>query len=106
MGFFSQVFGGDFKKHLEEAQATKGSFIIDVREPNEYANGHIQGALNIPLGNIESIKGQIPALDAPIFVYCASGARSNKAANWLKQAGYTKVENMGGLMSYAGPLVH
>jgi rhodanese-related sulfurtransferase len=70
--------------------------IIDVRDKNEYENGHIEGSLNISLTDIMS--GVLPDCekDTPIVLYCASGGRSEYAKNILFSAGFTNVENGGG----------
>lgn len=64
--------------------------IIDVREPYEYQVGHVDGALNIPLGDIQSV--DLPK-DEEIVVYCRSGARSAQAQQTLQSMGYTHVTN-------------
>ena len=70
--------------------------LIDVREESEYNEGHIPGAVNIPLGNINSIKYD---KDKIIIVYCRSGSRSRDAANKLNNIGYT-VKDMGGIIGW------
>ena len=70
--------------------------LIDVREESEYNEGHIPGAINIPVGNINSIEYD---KDKIIIVYCRSGARSRDAANKLNYLGYT-VKDMGGIIGW------
>lgn len=69
--------------------------IIDVREPEEYASGHVNGALNLPpselLGGSEILK-DIPK-DAQIILYCLSGSRSNVSMHILQSMGYTNLIN-------------
>ncbi len=69
--------------------------IIDVREPNEYASGHIIGALNIPpailMAGSELLSGV--SADAEIIVYCLSGSRSAVSINVLQAMGYNNVIN-------------
>lgn len=71
-------------------------FVIDVREPSELEeNGHIPGAVNIPLKTLADNPALLPAdLDAPIVVYCKSGTRSTYAWTILNLLGYTNVRNM------------
>ncbi len=71
-------------------------FVIDVREPSELEeNGHIPGAVNIPLKTLVDNPALLPAdLDAPIVVYCKSGTRSTYAWTILNLLGYTNVRNM------------
>ncbi|MBT8855938.1 sulfurtransferase [Lactobacillus delbrueckii subsp. bulgaricus] len=82
------------------------SKLIDVREEDEYAAGHTAGhipaSINIPLSSIEAAREEITDLDTPLFVYCRSGNRSGHAVTWLKQAGYSKVQNIGGIANYSG----
>lgn len=68
--------------------------IIDVREPEEFAAGHVDGAFNIPLGAI-SEDPKIAAIDknTPIMLYCRSGGRAATALDILKQRGFTKLTN-------------
>ncbi len=87
---------------LEEAQKTAGAVIVDVRDANEYAQGHIPGAINIPANSIEAISSIAIDEDTPIFSYCLRGSRSRKAVKNLKAMGYTRVINMGGINKYKG----
>ena len=70
--------------------------LIDVREDYEFNEGHIPGAVNIPLGNIDSITY---STSRTIIVYCKSGNRSNQAAIKLKNMGYN-VKDMGGIVDW------
>lgn len=92
----------DINAGVEEYQKTPQAKLIDVREEDEYAAGHIPDSINIPLSKIESAQGEITDLDTPLFVYCRSGNRSGQAVAWLKQAGYSKVKNIGGIANYSG----
>lgn len=76
----------------------KDVFIIDVRESEEYMNGHIQNSYNVPLSKIEDISKLMIPFDSKIIVYCQSGNRSNQAAKYLIKNGYTKVYDMGGII--------
>ncbi|HXV15286.1 MAG TPA: rhodanese-like domain-containing protein [Gemmatimonadaceae bacterium] len=67
---------------------------FDCREPNEYALGHIPGAVFIPRGNLETkVEAAIPR-DKKILIYCATGNRSALAADTMQQMGYTDVASM------------
>ena len=70
--------------------------LIDVREDYEFNEGHIPGAVNISLGNIDSITY---STSRTIIVYCKSGNRSNEAAIKLKNMGYN-VKDMGGIVDW------
>ena len=85
----------------------KGYLLLDVREPNEFASGHIEGAVNIPVGQIARRIGSVCSnKDRNIYVYCQSGKRSRKAAQQLSNMGYTMVHNiLHGLNAWNGRLV-
>jgi adenylyltransferase/sulfurtransferase len=71
--------------------------LLDVRERDEWDEGHIPGAIFIPRGNLESrIEQAIPERDRPILVYCAGGSRSAFATKTLEELGYTNVANLAG----------
>ena len=66
--------------------------LLDVREPDEYEQGAVPGAVHVARGNLEfSIEGRLPDKHAPIAVYCAGGVRSAFAARTLQDLGYTDV---------------
>lgn len=70
---------------------------IDVRTAAEYNTGHLEGAVNIPHGEIANeIGGLTQDKNAEIYVYCRSGGRAGKALNALEELGYTQVVNEGG----------
>ncbi|MFN3266997.1 MAG: rhodanese-like domain-containing protein [Deinococcales bacterium] len=76
------------------------SFILDVRQPEEYAQGHVPRAKLIPLGQLESRLGEIPD-NAPIYVICRSGNRSKTASVILAKNGKTDVRNVqGGMLAW------
>ena len=70
-------------------------FLLDVREDYEYQDGHIKGAVNLPLREILSQKDSLPK-DRDIYVYCRSAHRSSDAVNFLKSLGFEKVHNIEG----------
>lgn len=78
------------------------TIVIDVREPGEYAKGHIEGAHHIVLGRLkERIFGLNQLKDTPIIVYCQQGTRSKEACKQLVKEGYTQVYYLdGGLLSW------
>ncbi|MGI8493536.1 MAG: molybdopterin-synthase adenylyltransferase MoeB [Acidimicrobiales bacterium] len=74
-----------------------GTVVLDVREPDEYEQGALPGALHIPRGHLEGqVEGRILDHDAHIVVYCAGGTRSAFAADTLAQLGYSDVVSMNG----------
>ncbi|WP_040727538.1 rhodanese-like domain-containing protein [Thiomicrorhabdus sp. Kp2] len=73
------------------------AFVLDVRTANEYKEGYIGNATNISSTEIGSKMGHLPAdKEAPILVYCLTGARSARAAGAIAKAGYTNVNNLSG----------
>ncbi len=81
-----------------EAERRRGSAVfLDVREPDEYEQGAIPGAVHLPRGNLEfGVEGRIPDKEGPIVVYCAGGTRSAFAAKTLTDLGYKDVASMAG----------
>lgn len=76
--------------------------LLDVRTPSEYSRGHIKGAQNIPLGQIEHFS---QSKEEKLYVICHSGVRSRLAARRLKKKGYDVVNVSGGMMSWKGDVV-
>ena len=74
-----------------------GAFILDVREPDEWAAGHIPGATLIPLGQLAVRAGEVPK-DRDVVVVCRSGNRSAQGRDILRAAGLTQVTSMAGGM--------
>src|SRR5262249_44992265 len=69
--------------------------VLDVREPAEFVNGHVPGAVNLPQAELASRLGEVPR-DRPILVICQSGFRSRRAAQFLSQCGSTDVASVKG----------
>lgn len=77
----------------------KNHFLLDVRRPDEFATGHIEGAANISVETLANNLSRIPK-DVPIVVYCRSGNRSAQAADILADAGYTEIYDLGGIIDW------
>ncbi|WP_456274070.1 rhodanese-like domain-containing protein [Bacillus sp. AK031] len=76
--------------------------LIDVREPNEFENGHILGARNIPLSQMKQRQQEIRN-DQPVYLYCQSGMRSGRAAQMLRRKGYRDLHQLqGGFKKWTG----
>lgn len=73
--------------------ANKKVFLLDVRTPEEFGQGRLQGAVLIPINEVERRIGEIPR-NRPVVVYCAVGSRSGLVAGYLTQRGYGEVYNM------------
>jgi rhodanese-related sulfurtransferase len=75
--------------------------LIDVREPDEYAGGHIKQAKNVPLSELTERTNELDP-SRPLHVICLSGGRSMNAAMYLEQAGFDVTNVDGGMMSWEG----
>ncbi|HEY5329500.1 MAG TPA: molybdopterin-synthase adenylyltransferase MoeB [Acidobacteriaceae bacterium] len=98
-----QVTVEELKARIDAAeQGGKAKpFVVDVREPHEYAIVNM-GAPLIPLGSLPQRLNELPGKDAEIIVHCKTGGRSQKASLALKEAGYTNVSNLaGGITAWA-----
>ena len=75
----------------------KDAPVLDVRDPAEYAAGHIIGAKNLPLGQIDARAGDLDKWKAkPVIIYCDTGNRASSAMPLLKQRGFAEVYNLTG----------
>jgi len=91
-------------RELQGADARKlvaaGARLLDVRTPDEYARGHLPGAINIPVQELDRRLAEAGAPDQELIVYCRSGHRSGRAAEILRQHGFTKVHNLGPMTAW------
>jgi rhodanese-related sulfurtransferase len=80
----------------------RGALLIDVREPDEYAQGHAPGSMSIPLGQLEQRLNEIADYkNKPVAVICHSGRRSAQAAKLLDKAGFSAITNVdGGMLAW------
>ncbi len=79
-----------------------GVVIVDVREPEEYREGHVPGARLLSLGTIDADTAArvIPSKDSEVLVYCRSGVRSKKGAAKLAALGYRRIYDFGGILQW------
>ena len=83
----------------------KNYIILDARRPDEYAEGHIPGAINIPNEEIGTAEiSELPDKSQLILVYCRSGRRSKEASEKLVKLGYTNIVEFGGILDYKGEI--
>lgn len=82
----------------------QGAIVLDVRTKGEYASGHINGSVNIPVDQLPKNLSKFPDKNKPIITCCASGMRSASALSILKSSGYTQVYNGGGWSSLRSKL--
>ena len=102
MSFFQLSGQPNIDQGVAQYQNTPGAILLDVRTPEEYREGHIPTSHNVPLQDLERVAFVAEDMDAPLFVYCHSGARSRQATLLLQQMGYTNVQNIGGITAYTG----
>lgn len=79
--------------------------LLDVREPEEWAAGHIAGALHVPMNEVPNRVAYAPdslAADAPVVVVCKMGGRSAQVTAWLRRQGYDAHNLNGGMLAWAG----
>ncbi len=106
MNFLSQLFGSSSIPSLDPARAQERlegqprPFLLDVRQPEEFRDGHIPGAKLIPLGELAGRMGELPR-DREIICVCRSGSRSHSATRHLTSAGYNAVNLTGGMNAWA-----
>ena len=102
MGLFGLFNKTDINDGIQQFESTEGAYLIDVRTPGEYNEGHIPKSVNIPLQNIDSIETMSIKMDSPLFLHCLSGSRSAQAVSYLKQKGFRNVTDIGGIERYKG----
>ena len=84
----------DVKRRID---AGEKMMVVDVREDNEWSQGHISGAIHLGRGIIErDIEARVPDTNAKLILYCGGGFRSALVADNLQKMGYTNVESMDG----------
>lgn len=92
-------------KKNSEISMKNGGILIDVRSEEEFKDGYLPGAVNIPHTEIaEKISGVAPEKSVPLYLYCRSGRRVGIAMEALKELGYTDMTNLGGLSDAAKTL--
>ena len=101
-GSYRQITMGEAIKIMEEK---KNYIILDVRRADEFAEGHIPGAINVANEDIgtEEIP-ELPDKSQLILVYCRSGRRSKEASEKLVKLGYTNIVEFGGILDWKGEI--
>ena len=90
---------------LELMEADSDYILLDVRRDDEFEEGHIPGAINIPNESIGTEEiAEFPDQKQTIYVYCRSGNRSKQASQKLVDLGYTDVIEFGGIIDYSGEI--
>ena len=100
---YSQISQEEAVKMMGEET---GYLIVDVRRPDEYAEGHIPDAINVPNEEImDEMPKALPDKDQVLLIYCRTGRRSKEAAEKLVNMGYTNVYEFGGINDWKGEIV-
>ena len=90
-----EIQGGDARKLV-----AAGARLLDVRSPEEYAGGHLPGAVNIPVQELDRRMDEVGPRDGEVVLYCRSGSRSGRAAEMLRKQGFSKVHNLGPMTAW------
>jgi rhodanese-related sulfurtransferase len=104
MGLLSSLFGSPLPsisalELSENLKSGKCPLILDVRQPEEYTQGHIAGSKLIPLGEVGKRLNELPK-DREIVCICATGSRSRSATKLLRSQGYNAFDMTGGMFSW------
>ena len=99
---YKQITMSEAVKMME---TEKNYIILDVRRADEFAEGHIPGAINVPNEEIGTAEiAELPDKSQLILVYCRSGRRSKEAAEKLVALGYTNIVEFGGILDWKGEI--
>jgi len=90
-----EIQGGDARKLV-----AAGARLLDVRSPEEYAGGHLPGAVNIPVQELDRRMAEVGPRDGEVVLYCRSGSRSARATELLRRHGFSKVHNLGPMTAW------
>ena len=94
--------GGPDEVGLDDfaAMHSQGAYVVDVREPDEWATGRVPGAVHIPMNEVPARQAELPT-DQPVFVICAVGGRSRQVVDHLRAQGVQAVNVAGGTQAWA-----
>ncbi|MCG9714073.1 rhodanese-like domain-containing protein [Shewanella insulae] len=102
MGLSAPSYGEEKNPKVAWEHIQQGAMVVDVRTPEEFAEGHLKNAINIPFENIaEEFTKRNIAKDQSVVLYCRSGRRSGIAQESLVKLGYSNTYNGGGYQSLA-----
>lgn len=86
--------------HEARRRVEAGATLVDVRTPEEFAAGHLPGAVNLPVDELPQRLGELGSPEKPLVIYCRSGARSTRAERLLKERGFQDVFNLGPMSAW------
>jgi len=87
-----RISGGEARELVAD-----GAALVDVRSPEEFSGGHIDGAINIPVQELSGRMGELGDKTGEVVLYCRSGSRSAMAKRMLEGNGFTNVHDLGGI---------
>ena len=87
-----------------ETVVPENALLIDVRTAEEFNEGHVENAINVPLQNISSISSVAPDKNTVLYLYCRSGRRVKMAISELQKLGYNNLHDLGGMQEAAEKL--
>lgn len=97
VAFYAASALGRLSPERARALVEEGATLVDVRTDGEFAEGHIPGAVNIPVDELESRLKEVGPKDKAVVLYCRSGSRSARAARILQREGFREVHDLGGM---------
>lgn len=92
--------GGDTEASEARRLVADGARLVDVRTTAEFTSGHLPGAVNIPVHQLAARLDEVGPKERGVVVYCTSGVRSAHAARLLREAGYARVLDLGGMSQW------
>jgi phage shock protein E len=95
VAYFMSAKGSNVTSAEARQLVRAGARLVDVRTAGEFVAGHVPGAINIPVQQLDARMNELQPKDAPIVLYCRSGHRSGTAARMLKRAGFAAVHDLG-----------
>jgi phage shock protein E len=100
VAFYWTTFAGKTPGEDARRLVAAGATLVDVRTPAEFAQGHVEGALNVPLGQLEGRLSDLGERSHPVVLYCRSGNRSGQAKRLLERNGFSEVHDVGAMTRY------
>lgn len=92
--------GREIQGHDARRLVAAGARLLDVRSPEEYAGGHLPGAVNIPVQDLDRRLAEVGPRDGEVILYCRSGSRSARATEMLRRQGFSRVHNLGPMTAW------
>ncbi|PWW06493.1 rhodanese-related sulfurtransferase [Paenibacillus cellulosilyticus] len=100
---YTEISTDELLSRLEQGEKL---YLIDVREPDEWADGHVAEAISIPLSQLQARVGELASNgEEPFILMCRSGNRSSRACDYLAALGYEVVNVAGGMLNWNGKVV-